>query len=137
MKGITQYIIFAFIMAFLTITVFYFLGELLSKEIEVSTISGKITKVINEAEYSKFYFKKYLENEYLELKNKGISNEEIVKKFKTETLSLKLENSDSLFKPENVFQNSNKIVVRGIIINRYAEVAMEMNSSCEVEFIFG
>ncbi|MFH8119751.1 MAG: hypothetical protein QXS37_03025, partial [Candidatus Aenigmatarchaeota archaeon] len=72
MKGIIGYIVAIFIACFLTIAAFYFLGELLDSEIEVSTITRKYSSIINEAEYSQFYFKKYLESKILEDRSKGI-----------------------------------------------------------------
>jgi len=137
MKGIASYIVTVFVMSFLTILTFHFLGQLLSSEVEVSTVSGKISSLINEVEYSKFYFHKYLENRYLELKNKGVSDEDITKEIKSEAISLSLDNSRSIFKPLDVSQNDGTITVKGVISNKYTVAEMEMDSTYDVVFIFG
>jgi len=75
MKGIVKYAIILVVTAFITIASFYLLSQLLSKEEEVSTISRKISSIVNKIEYSNFYFTRMIESEYSELKKMFSLNE--------------------------------------------------------------
>jgi len=75
MKGIVKYAIILVVTAFITIASFYLLSQLLSKEEEVSTISRKISSIVNKIEYSNFYFTRMIESEYSELRKVFSLNE--------------------------------------------------------------
>jgi len=70
MKGLVKYFIILVVTAFISIASFYLLSQLLSKEEEVSTISRKISSIVNKIEYSNFYFTRMIESEFFELKKK-------------------------------------------------------------------
>lgn len=62
MKATTMHLILMFASVILTIIVFQLLGEILSREIEISTISKNVHSIINEAEFSIEYFREYFRN---------------------------------------------------------------------------
>jgi hypothetical protein len=133
MKGIAGYLISIALACFLTIIVFYILGEILSREIEVSTISRKISSIINEAEYSKFYFYKYLKNKYEGMKRSGMNEQLIIDDLSKEAV-LSLEHSKSVLKNREVFKQKDSIVWRGEIFYTYRDETIEMNFTSDVEF---
>lgn len=133
MKGIAGYIISIFIACFLTILVFYFLGELLSSEIEISTISRKYSEVINEAEYTKFYFKEYLESKYSRGRTEGASYEAITKEI-PEKISVSFKNSNSYFRLIKAYKEQDFFVLKGEIFSTYKSPEIEINLTKEVEF---
>lgn len=135
MKGIIGYIVAIFIACFLTIAAFYFLGELLDSEIEVSTITRKYSSIINEAEYSQFYFKKYLESKILEDRSKGIPYQTISKEI-PKTIFVKLDNSDSQFKIIDMYEEFGSLIVKGEIYCTYKDSVIEVNLSKDVTFKF-
>ena len=77
MKGSIMHLVLMFSVVILTVILFQLLGEILSKEIEISTLSSKIHSIINEAEFSQKYFKEYMKSfgikNWLEYKGKHIN----------------------------------------------------------------
>ena len=136
MKGIIGYLIPITLACFLTIIVFYILGEILSREIEVSTLSRKISSMVNEAEYSKFYFYKYLKNKYEEMKKSGVSEQFIVDELSKEVV-LSLEHSKSVLKNMEVSKKRDSIVWRGEVFYTYQDETIEVNFTSSVEFYLG
>lgn len=135
MKGLVGYILAILITCCLTIVTFYFLGQLLSKEIEISTISRKYSTIINEAEYSQFYFKKYLESKILENRIKGISYQAIAKEI-PKKISISFDNSDSLFNLIDAYEEDGTFIVKGEISYNYKDQTIEINLSKNVIFKF-
>ncbi|MEM5855223.1 MAG: hypothetical protein QW472_02800 [Candidatus Aenigmatarchaeota archaeon] len=117
----------------LTVAAFYFLGQLLSREIEISAISRKYSSIINEAEYSQFYFRKYFENKVLEKRTKGIPYESIAKEI-PKTISLTFDNSESIFKLVEAYEDSGFLIVKGKIFYNYKDLRIEVNLSKDVTF---
>jgi hypothetical protein len=133
MKGLVGYLISIALACVLTIVAFFILGEILSREIEVSTLSRKFTSIVNEAEYSKFYFQKYLKNKYEEMKLSGMPEGFIIGELSKE-LTLSLEQSKSTLKNIEVSKSGDSIVVRGEIFCAYQDQTVEMNFTSNVEF---
>jgi hypothetical protein len=133
MKGLVGYLISIILACVLTIAAFFILGEILSREIEVSTISRKFTSIVNEAEYSKFYFQKYLKNKYEEMKLSGMSEGFIIGELSKE-LTLSLEQLKSTLKNIEVSKSGDSIIVRGEIFCTYQDQTVEMNFTSNVEF---
>ncbi|MEM5879210.1 MAG: hypothetical protein QXU74_01830 [Candidatus Aenigmatarchaeota archaeon] len=135
MKGLVGYILAILIASCLTVVAFYFLGQLLSREIEISTISRKYSSIINEAEYSQFYFRKYFEAKLSENRAKGVSYETIAKET-PKTISLHLDNSDSTFKLVETYEESGFFIVKGKISYNYKDSTTEANLSKDIIFKF-
>ncbi|MEM5829275.1 MAG: hypothetical protein QW040_00495 [Candidatus Aenigmatarchaeota archaeon] len=135
MKGVIGYIVAIFIVCILMVIGFYFLGELLDSEIEISTISRKYSEIVNEVEYSQFYFRKYLENECLESRGRGYSYGDIVKEI-SKTITLNLKNSNSHFEFLNAYQEDDFFIVEGKITYNYKDLEKEVNLSKFVKFRF-
>ncbi|MEM5855241.1 MAG: hypothetical protein QW472_02890 [Candidatus Aenigmatarchaeota archaeon] len=130
MKGIIGYILAMLITCILTVVGFYFLGKLLDAEIEISSISKKYSTIINEAEYSQFYFKKYLEGKYYEDRLRGASYEAITK----EIPGTIVRNSNSRFELLNTYQENGFFVVEGRIRYNYKDSENEISLSKKVKF---
>lgn len=135
MKGLVGYILSILIACCLTIVAFYFLGQLLSREIEISTISRKYSTIINEAEYSQFYFKKYFESKLSESRAKGASYQAIAKEI-PKVISVSFENSESQFRLIDAHEESNFFTVKGKISCTFKDSTIEINLSKDVVFNF-
>jgi len=100
MKGLAQYILILLITGFIVIFSFFLLSQLLSKEEEVSTISRIFASIVNKSEYSKAYFIKMVENEYVSLKG-SFDKEGIAGRLPKE-YRLEVGDVTSLFKVQDV-----------------------------------
>jgi len=136
MKGIASYIAAIGIVSILTIAVFFIVGELLSRERDVSVISSKVSTTINEIEFSKFYFKKYLENEVNSLRSAGASDNNIIKGLKGKIISLELENSKTSFKVNGISINGGKITVDGNITAYVQNKDFKIDAEYSAKFIY-
>jgi hypothetical protein len=133
MKGIIGYIFAIAIVGILTVVSFYLLSELMGKEIEVSTISSKVNRVIGEIEFSKIYFKKYFENEIKNLKSSGANSEYIIKNIK-KVVSLELENSKSNFEVDEVRIEDDKTIITGAIKSFVDNKDFQIKAEYKAEF---
>lgn len=135
MKGLVGYVVAIAIVSVLTIASFYLLGEMLDKETAVSVISSKISRTINEIEFSKLYFKKYFENEINSLRSSGVTDENIIKKISEETVDLEMENSISNFKVNDIHMNDTKFVISGEISSFTENKDFKVKAEYSAEFI--
>jgi len=107
MKGIAQYIMILLVTVFVLMFSFYLLAELLSKEEEVSTISRTFSSTVNKIEYSKIYFMRMMENEYLDLR-RGLSQEEITNRL-TKKYNIEVGGVASTFEVQSVNMKNGEI----------------------------
>jgi hypothetical protein len=133
MKGITQYIIILAVTVFITIGVFYLLSQLLSKEVEVSTLSRKIASIVSDIEYSRKQFIELKRNDYFNLKKSGIDESEIISIISKPT-DLKLDKVHSTFEIKKIENDANKLKLNVIQKSIYEDssIILEAESNFSI-----
>ncbi len=131
MKGITQYIIILAVTVFITIGTFYLLSQLLSKEVEVSTLSRKVSSVINDIEYSRKYFVEFKKNEYSNLK-KGETEKSKILSIISKPFDFELDGVRSIFEINKIEEKAGKLELNVIQKSVYEDSSIRI----EAESIF-